>query len=266
MAGYLLYISYFLLGSLAGLLSGLLGVGGGVVVVPGFIWLFQLHHIPSQIIMQMAAGTSLGAMIVTATVSAYTHYRLGANFGKILYKMIPGLVVGTGCGVVLAYFLSSQGLKMIFGVLLLGVSLKDFFGHVSAETARVKQVKTYLIALASTTIGILSGMLGVGGGTLIIPFLEYCGIGIKRATSISTVCGLVVSLTGTVCFIVMGAHDSLLPRNSIGYVYLPAALAISISSPIFAVLGSHLHRYISVNLLKRIFSVFLMVVAIRLLT
>lgn len=260
------YGAYISLGIIAGTLSGLLGIGGGVIVVPGFIWLFAYQGISDSIIMHVAAGTSLAAMIVTAGCSLYAHYRRGAIFGAILYLMIPFLIIGTTAGAILAHFTHSYILKILFGLLLLAISAKEFFSEAEKTTQPLKNyLGKYGVMAGSSVIGMLSGLLGVGGGTVMIPFLGYCGITLRNAVSISVVCGLIVALIGTVTFILLGAHQPNLPPDSIGYVYLPACIGVSIGSPLFAFLGTMLHHRLKVTVLKKIFSVFLMVVGIRLL-
>lgn len=261
------YGPYVLLGIAAGTLSGLLGVGGGVIVVPGFIWLFQNQGIPSNIIMHMAAGTSLAAMIVTASCSLYAHYRRGAVLGTILYLMIPWLIIGTGCGALLAPFIHTHVLKILFGILIISISLSEFFKKEVAETVSPPAHLGVLgISLGSFIIGILSGLFGLGGGTLLIPFLQYCGIGMRNAVSISVACGLVVAITGTLSLMLTGFHQPNLPSHSLGYVYLPACIAVSVGSPIFAFIGAMLHHRLHVSILKKFFSVFLLVVGLHLLT
>lgn len=261
---HLLYFgSYVLLGIGAGTLSGLLGVGGGVIVVPGFIYLFQQQGIPSSILMHVAAGTSLSAMIVTTAASVYGHYRKGVHFGKILYYMVPGLILGTIAGVILGDFLHSEVLKKLFGILLLVQSFQLFFAPSGSAAGKNVTVGVVTITAGACAIGIVSGLLGVGGGVLMVPFLLYCGIGMRQAVAISALCGFVVAIIGTILFIFIGLSEVHLP-HSLGYIYWPACIGVSIGSPFFAVLGATLHHYLPITLLKRIFAVVLIVVAIQL--
>lgn len=262
----LTYGMYILLGAIAGFLSGLLGIGGGVIVVPGFIYLFEAQGISSNLIMHIAAGTSLASMIVTSSFSMYAHYRRGAVFGAILYIMIPGLIIGTGGGAVLAHFIHSHILKILFGFLVLIISFKQFFSSIFPKSdSTQKKIGYPKIVAGSGGIGLLSGLLGAGGGTLLIPFLEYCGLTMRNAVANSVGCGLVVAVTGTISFILTGYDQINLPTDSIGYIYLPALIGVSIGSPIFTFIGTKLHHYFRVAVLKRIFSVFLIFIGLRLL-
>lgn len=263
------YSLYIILGMFAGMLSGLFGVGGGIIVVPGFIALFEASHFSPNSIMHTAAGTSLAVMIFTASFSAYAHYRRGATF-DFLPKMIPGLIVGTAIGSVAGFYLHSEVLEVLFGLLLLWVSFREFFLSRSAkqsiaQSEKNKGVKNWLIVLGTAPIGILSGLLGVGGGTLLVPFLQRSGLDIRLAMSTSAACGFVVALIGTICFILVGYQEPNLPPYSLGFVYLPAVLGVSLSSPFFAFVGTALHHRMPVPLLRRFFSVFLFVVGIKLL-
>lgn len=262
------YGIYILLGIFAGTLSGLLGVGGGIIVVPAYIALFESYGFPSSIIMHCAAGTSLAAMIVTSAFSVYAHYRSGAEFGPILYKMIPGLVLGTAIGSILSFYSNSQVLRVLFGLLLIWVAFKEFFikgGKKLAEEEARKTPNSSIIIFGGSLIGVLSGMLGIGGGTMIVPFLQKCGMSIRRSISLSTVCGLVIAVTGTLGFILVGFNEINLPPYSLGFVYLPAALGVALGSPLFAFFGTYLHHRFKVTVLKRLFGVFVFVIGIKLL-
>jgi uncharacterized membrane protein YfcA len=259
------YGIYILLGTLAGTLSGLLGVGGGIIVIPAFLILFQSYGFSPEILMHCAAGTSLAAMIVTSGFAVFAHYRNGAQFGKVLYKMIPGLIIGTALGSIAGFYINSQVLRSLFGLFLIWVAFKEFFIKRAIREPSQKLPATRVVFSGASGIGIFSGLLGIGGGTMIVPFLEYIGIPIRRAISISTVCGLVIAVIGTISFILVGFNQPNLPPHSLGFVYLPAALGVSIGSPLFAFLGTYLHHRIKVTLLKRLFSIFVLIVGIKLL-
>lgn len=257
---------YLFLGMFAGILSGMFGVGGGIIVVPGFIALFEAYHFPQNSIMHCAAGTSLAAMIFTAAFSAFAHYRRGATF-DFLPKMIPGLIIGTAIGSIAGFYLHSEVLELLFGVLLLWVAFREFFVSISSQKSTSKPIaaKNWLIVLGTAPIGILSGLLGVGGGTLIVPFLQRAGLETRLAMSTSAACGFVVSLIGTICFILIGYEEPNLPPYNLGFVYLPAVLGVSLTSPLFAFVGTALHHRMQVSLLRRFFSIFLFIVGIKLL-
>lgn len=257
---------YVLLGIFAGTLSGLLGVGGGIIVVPAFIFLFGAYHFPSASIMHCAAGTSLASMIVTLLFSAYAHYRRGAKYSSVLSYMIPGLIIGTAAGSIAAFFIHSLVLEILFGLLLLCVSFKEFLlTYRQKLVIKTWPLPSWMLMLSAAFIGTLSGFLGVGGGTLTVPFLQRVGLDIRAAVSNSTLTGLVVAVTGTICFILIGYHQADLPARSVGFVYLPAAIGVSLTSPIFAFFGAYLHHHMKVIVLKRMFSVFLFIVGIKLL-
>lgn len=254
---------YVVVGVFAGLLSGLLGVGGGVVLVPSFIWMFEYQNFPSSLSMHMAAGTSLSAMIVTTAVSFYTHWKHGVHFGSVLFELLPGLLLGTVFGAFLAHHLHGHLLRIFFGLLIFTIALSEYFR--SEEVVSERKPDLFKMIAGSLGIGTTSGLIGVGGGTLMVPFLQRLHIPTRDAIGISTVGGFTIAVTGTLAFILLGLHVPHLPPHSLGYIYWPATLGVALGSPLFAILGAILSHRISVVLLKRIFSVFLIVIAIRLL-
>lgn len=263
----IIYGLYTLLGVLAGLFSGLLGIGGGVIVIPGFVWLFQSQGFANNLVMHLAVGTSLAAMVVTSAFSAYAHYRQrGALPESVLYLLLPGLIIGTASGALLAYFIHSEILKISFGLLML---LLAYYEYTSARKADEQtsaiSCGTCTFLPTSVGIGLLAGLLGVGGGTVTVPFLEYCGINMKKAVDISIVGALVCAITGAICFMLIGFNEPNLPKDSFGYIYLPAFLGVAIGSPIFTLIGTKWYQSLNVDRLKQIFSIFLLLIGLHLL-
>ncbi len=258
-----LVILFFFLGALAGLLSGLLGIGGGLVVVPGLAYLFQIEHAGASY-MHMAAGTSLAVMIFTTYRSLRAHLKRGVEFFPIYKQFAPGVVVGVIGGALLAHQLHADVLQIIFGVVVLLISINMLIGReVSANHNLPRPV---WMATFGVLIGGKSGLLGIGGGALTIPFLTYFNVSMRQAVVVSVAVGLTVACIGTASFILTGLHVPGLPKWSIGYVHLPAWAAVAAGSVTFAPLGAKFSHAINVKLLKRIFAVFLLIVGIRMLT
>lgn len=260
----LLFLSYFLIGVFAGILSGLLGIGSGVIVVPALAMMFMHQHFNSHLIMHMAAGTSLASMMVTTSRSLRGHMRRNIKFWDIYRKFMPGVIVGTMCGAVLAHFLHSNTLGIIFGIVVLLFGMYMFFQK-PRKLTKYRLPGTVGCSGVGFVIGGKSGLLGLGGGTFSIPFLTYCGVSMRQAVTVSSAIGATVAVIGTASFMLTGMHAENLPAWSTGYVYWPAWLGIIIGSLCFVPLGVKLSHKTSTLILRRVFGVFLLIVGVHML-
>lgn len=251
---------YLVIGAFAGIMAGLFGIGGGVVIIPALATIF-IHHvlIPPAYVMQMAVGTSLATVIITATSAMYTHHQHSAVVWPQVKKMIPGLTIGAVIGAVIAHFLASKYLSMIFSVFLVVTGVRMFLNSSSQNTT--KTFSDSAIKIGSLIIGVLSSILGVGGGTLLVPFLLRCNLDMYKATGTSVACGLSVSIVATICFMLTGWFSGIHLPWSTGYIYWPAFLGIAVASFLFAPVGAILAHKLPKEMLKRIFAVFLLIMA-----
>lgn len=240
---------YALTGAFTGFMSGVLGIGGGMIVVPALLFIFHhTHIIPPEAEMHAAAGSSLAIMIFTAISAVTAHSQRGDLLWPLFLKMCPGLLVGTISGALLADQLSTAWLKSIFGVLLVIIAVRMLL---TAHKEAVKKVISgWVNAVVSLFIGILSGLLGIGGGTFIIPYLSLCGVDAKKIPAVSSLSTLVVGLIGTVSFAVTGLNASDMPSFSTGYIFWPAVLWVSIPSILFAPVGAKMTYKLPVKQLK----------------
>ncbi|OQW93854.1 MAG: hypothetical protein BWK79_08940 [Beggiatoa sp. IS2] len=254
--------SLLLLGLVAGTLAGLLGVGGGVIIVPVLVWLFHDHpEIPTAHLMHMALATSLATIVFTAISSIRAHQQRQAILWSVVWQLTPGIIVGTVLGASVASFLSSDTLKTVFALFLLLIAGQLGFG---AHPASHRQLPQWLgTTFTGLIIGKISALLGVGGGSLTVPFLVWCNVPMRHAVGTSAACGLPIAIAGTLGYIVMGWHNS--PAWSTGYVYWPAVAAIVPTSLLFAPVGAKLAHSIPVTVLKRFFAVFLAIVSVKML-
>ncbi|QBR83182.1 sulfite exporter TauE/SafE family protein [Legionella israelensis] len=255
---------FALTGAFAGLMAGILGIGGGMVVVPALAFIFRHNQtVPPSLIMHVAAGTSLAVMIITSQASVRAHYRLGEILWPVYRRLWPGIVIGAVLGAILADLLPSHWLKIIFGVFLLIVAYKMFLDrHI---TRPHQYPRAWIHHFISGLIGVKSGLLGVGGGALIIPYLTYCGVDIRKIAAISSLCTMTVAVVGTLAFMVTGSNEPGLPAYSIGYVYWPAAFWVAIPSALFAPVGARLTYVLPVAQLKNGFIVFLLLASLDML-
>jgi len=247
----------------AGLLAGLLGVGGGLIIVPALLWLFALQGLETPHLMQLAVGTSLASIVFTSLSSIYAHHQHRAVLWPKVLALTPGILVGALLGALLADQLASQQLTTLFALFEVLVALQMWFGRTPQQQQR--QLSNGVMNLAGVFIGAFSALIGIGGGTLTVPFLSAINTPIRHAVATSAACGLPIALAGAVGFIVIGWDNPQLPAGSWGYLYPPALLGIVISSVLFAPLGAKLAHRLPTVLLKRFFAGFLLILGLKLL-
>ena len=259
-----IFFLYMLCGAAAGLLSGLIGIGGGLVVVPLLNMIFRLQgDFPPGLIMHLAVGTSLSSILFTALSSARSHARRGGVLWDYVKGLAPAIEVGTLCAAWLASRMSTAGLRIFFVVFLLFVAtqmLFDFYPH-----PRKAMPGRAALAAAGFTIGGVSSLVGLGGGSMSVPFLRWCGVQMRQAVGTSAAISWPIAVSGTLGFIFVGWTAPDLPGWSLGYVNLPATLGIACSSVFFAPLGVKLAHTLPVPVLRRFFAVFLYVTAAEML-
>ncbi|WP_372717982.1 sulfite exporter TauE/SafE family protein [Immundisolibacter sp.] len=259
----MILLAYLAVGALAGLIAGMLGLGGGVVIVPALALAFPLLGIPADVLMHLAIGTSLAVIVPTSMSSSYAHYRRGAVDGPLLRLMLPGLLTGAVLGGLLADTLPSDLLKRVFGAFVLAVSIQIFFNATAPGRRPLPRAAGLMVT--STVIGTASTLLGIGGGSLTVPFLTYCQVDMRRAVATSSACGLVLGVAGAATFLWAGRDHPGLPPGAWGYVYWPAFIGIAVASVATAPVGARLAHSLPVILLKRVFAVLLASAGIRLL-
>lgn len=263
----LVIATYLAVGSVAGVLAGLLGIGGGLIIVPALAWVFQESGFPASALMHMAVGTSLATILATTASSVRAHHAQGAVRWDLAARLTPGVMAGPLAGAALAAGLSTRWMSGLFGVLELLVggymlAKRDRGpGEVEAPTSVPGTLK---LVLAGAVIGTVSGVAGIAGGTLTVPLLVHWRVPVAQAIATSAAVGLPIGLSGSLGFVVTG-WDEALPGGSLGYVYLPAVLGIALTSVTCAPLGARLTHRLPTRVLRRIFAVFLLLVGIRLL-
>jgi uncharacterized membrane protein YfcA len=257
------WLLYILIGAGAGLLAGLLGVGGGIVLVPAFTFIFAAEHFDPAHSIHLALGTSLAVITFTSLSSLRAHHGHGAVDWLVVRRITPGIVCGTLVGSVFAAQLSSMFLKGFFVAFQYTVALQMFFnfrpkGHRELPGALGTN-------LAGGIIGGISSLVGIGGGTMSVPFMLWCNVAMHRAIGTSSAIGFPIALAGTAGYLVNGLGIASLPKMSIGFIYLPALFCVAIVSILTAPIGARLTHKLPVSRLKRFFAFFLLVVATKLL-
>lgn len=256
---------YVLLGVLSGLLGGALGLGGGVVIVPGLLLVFHLRGLTGNMA-QLAVATSLATIIVTSVGAVRAHHQRGSLRWPLVFRLSGGIVVGAFAGAFIADWLSGPRLTQLFGVFAVLVAVQMMTSNWRKVPAGLPErvPGTPVLVAAGGGIGLVSSLFGIGGGSLTVPFMNACRVRMQEAVAVSSACGLPIALAGCVGFIIAGWDNPHLPPGSLGYVYLPAAVGIGIASYPMARVGAGLAHRLPAATLKRIFAVVLCVIGARL--
>lgn len=253
---------YLLAGIAAGILSGLFGLGGGVIIVPVLLILFGIQGVDPAASMHMAVASSLAIIVMTSLSSVRSHWRRGGVRWNIAGAMTPGIVLGALAGALLAAWISGELLRLIFASFLLAVALRMALSRDIQRTLSLPGSAG--LGAAGGGIGLISALVGIGGGSLTVPFLAKCGIGMREAVGTSAACGLPIALAGTLGYVLSGWGNPLVPDWSSGYVFWPAVLAVAVTSTLLAPVGAMLSYRLPAILLRRLFAMLLGLMAIRL--
>jgi uncharacterized protein len=258
------FIAYLAIGALSGVLAGLFGVGGGAVMVPALMLLFGALGIGGDWMAHLAVGTSLATIIGTGAASTLAHHRRGGVRWDIVWPLAPGIVIGALAGAALAGWIPGLWLQRIFAVFLASVGVRLLMTSTPAVSASHPLPGHAGLVTVGGGIGMLSSLVGIGGGTLTVPFLSRHGLEMRQAVGTSAACGLPIALAGALGFVLTGWGRPGLPAFSTGFVYWPAVLTMLIASMPIAPLGARLAHALPVTLLKRLFGVLLLLIAMRL--
>ncbi len=252
------------MGGLAGVMAGLLGIGGGALIVPVLVMVFERQGVNPAIIMQLALGTSLATIVFTAISSVLAHQKRGAVNWALFWQITPGIVVGTLLGSFVADALSSQALRWMFVVFMFAVAAQMSRGTM-VTAAHAKLPGRTGVSIAGSIIGVASALFGIGGGSLSVPFQTWCGVPAKQAVATSSAIGLPIALAGTVGYVTAGFGEAGLPPWSIGYVVLPAFAGVVAGSTLAAPFGARLAHRLSDATLRRVFALFVTLLGLRML-
>ncbi len=256
-------VLYLAVGAVAGVLAGLLGVGGGLVIVPALMFSFQAQGFEPAVLMHMAVGTSLLTIVFTSLSSIRAHHRRGAVIWALVRRLAPGIVVGGLLGAAIADLMPGEILRRVFAVFVLLVAAELGFGSPPAPHRALPG--TLGMGVAGVVIGAVSAVVGIGGGSLTVPFLAWCNVAVRSAVAVSAACGLPIALSGSLGFLLTGLGEAGLPTWSTGYLYWPAMLGIAVASVLTAPYGARLAHQLPGGVLRRVFAVFLAAVGARLL-
>lgn len=249
-------------GAGAGIIAGLLGVGGGIVVVPVLYHLFTQLGVDESVRMKVAVGTSLATIVATAWSSASAHWKRGTVDPAFLRGYGPVIVAGVLLGSVVAALVRGPVLTAVFAVVALVVAAQIAFGNPRWRLGET--LPTGLARLGiGTAIGALSAMMGIGGGTMTVPVMTMYGYSVHRAVGTAAAMGFIIGVPGALGFVVGGWDVAGRPPGSLGYVSLIGLALVAPTSMLLAPLGARLAHRLDTTLLRRVFAVFLGLTSLR---
>jgi len=257
------WLSFAVVGIFAGISAGLLGLGGGLVSVPALLYLFKFYGLADTHLMHIAVSTSLMAIIVTSFSSLIAHHRHHNVDWILMRRLSIGLALGGFLGAYSATLFSSQLLQRIFAVYAFMMSIRIWVSLPVLAVSKTLLKQRYLF-VAGSLFGSISALVGMGGGTMVVPYLLLSGQTIQRAIGTSAACAFPIAVSGVLGFIIFGQAYIPSGQGQIGFVNWQAFLGMISTSVIFAPLAAKWAKNLPVRLLEHIFSLVLMAVSISL--
>ncbi len=256
--------AYLSLGLFVGFFSGLLGIGGGLIMVPVLAYLFEVQHVSQENTLHLALGTSMATILFTSVFSAYQHHMHRAVNWDAFRYITPGILLGTGIGAIVVSHVPTHWLTIFF-VLFVYFAAVQMWAGFKPEATRDYPTRTG-VTIAGMVIGSISSLVSIGGGVLSVPYLVWHKQPLRYAIATSAALGFPIALGGTAGYIANGMiSGNGLPPNSLGYVYLPVLMWLVIGTMITAPVGAKTTHRVPVNTLKKVFAVFLFLLASKML-
>ena len=251
-------------GSFAGFVAGLLGIGGGMIIVPVVLWVLQMKGLGGiEHAQHLAVGTSFAIMVFTTFSSVMAQQRKGSVDWAVVRRMAPGMVVGVMIGSMLAKRLSNEALQVFFIVFVVLVALKTLTDAKPKPTRSLPGPAG--LAAVGSLFGMASSWVGIGGGSLSVPFMLYCNVPVRTAVGTSAGLAWPIAVAGAVGYLYSGWNVAGLPEGALGFWYLPAVAVLSVATMLFAPLGVKAAHKLPPEKLKLAFGVLLLVIAARML-
>ena len=261
----LMLLVFLGLGAVAGVLAGLLGVGGGLVLVTALAWLLPAQGVvPSQAAMHAALATSLASIVFTAMSSARAHAQRGSVLWPTVVWMVPGILIGGWLGSRVAIGLDGMWLRWGVAVYCLVAAAQMLLSRPQVTGDAHIVPRGPAMSAAGGVIGVMSALVGIGGGSMTVPLLTWRDVPPVRAVGTSSACGIFIGIASALGY-ALNAPPGALPQHAIGYVYLPAAVCVAAASILLAPLGTRIAHAVSGPMLKRVFALFLLAVGTSLL-
>jgi len=260
----LLILELAMLGLCTGVLAGLLGIGGGMIMVPFITIILSGRGVAPNLAVKMAIATSMATILFTSISSVRAHHKRGAVRWDLVKRLAPGIILG---GVVASFgvfaMLKGSWLALVFAAFVSFSATQMFLDKKPAPTRQVPG--TIGLIGAGSVIGFLSGLVGAGGGFVSVPFMTWCNVAIHNAVATSAALGFPIALANVVGYVISGQSVQNLPPHSVGYIWLPALAVIASCSVLTAPLGARLAHKLPVKQLKRVFASILYLLALYIL-
>lgn len=247
------------LGAAVGFAAGLLGIGGGMLLVPFITLLLSTHGFPKELIVHVAIATSLATIMFTSISSLRAHHKHGAVLWNIVGLLAPGILIGSWVGPWIGKQMNSSMLAIVFGGFVTLSATQMLLDRKPAASRNLPNRPGMFGA--GGIIGLLSGLVGAGGGFISVPFMAWCNVKIHNAVATSAALGFPIALAGTLSNIYYGMNKPGLPPGSLGFIYLPALLIISLGSVVSAPFGARTAHSLPVKSLKKMFALMLYALA-----
>lgn len=247
------------LGAAIGFAAGLLGIGGGMLAVPFMVMLFTAQKFPPQHIVHMAIATSLATIMFTSVSSMRAHHKRGAVLWPVVKLLAPGILLGSLFGAKIAGALPARWLTLIFA-LFVGVSATQLLLGRKPKPTRQLPGSAGMFG-AGGAIGLLSAIVGAGGGFLSMPFMLWCNVSMHNAVATSAALGFPIAAAGTIGYVISGWHLTGITPGAVGYIHVPALLTLVAASVTTAPLGARVAHSLDTGRLKRVFAMLLYLIA-----
>jgi uncharacterized protein len=256
--------AYLATGAAVGFLAGLLGIGGGMVMVPALVFIFDAKGFPSGHMMHFALATAITTIVFTSISSVRAHHRLGAVDWPTVRSLAPGIVTGSFVAAVVAGMVPSRPLAIFFTAFLFYTATQMLLQR-QPKPGRTLPGAAGLFG-AGTVIGGFSSVLGAGGAFLSVPFLTWCNMALRRAIGTAAAIGFPIAVAGAAGYVIQGMRVEGLPDGFVGYIYLPALVPIVIVSMLVAPWGARVAQRLPIARLRTVFAVMLYLLGLRMLT
>ena len=250
------FIACAFLGAIVGFFAGLLGIGGGLIIVPVLAYLLPFFGVSPELAFPMAIATSLASIMFTSTSAAIAHHKNGNIPWHIAKSISITLAIGAVLGAIVAGSLTLEALTMFFASAVFALAFYMFLS-IKIEKSRPLPA-SWVLQIIGLIIGFIASLMGIAGGAILVPILMYFSLTMRQAIGIATATGILVALFGALGYVLIAPEQASLPAWSVGYIYSPALLGIILTSSLFAPVGVKVAGVLPIRYLKKGFAVFLM--------
>ena len=254
---------YLPIGAVVGFMAGLLGIGGGMVLVPILVFVFEANHFAPEHLMHMALATAMATIPFTSVSSVRAHHSRGGVDWRIVTGLLPGLLSGAALGTLVAGKVPGRPLALFFAAFLFYAATTMFFDLMPKGTRSLPGRAG--LAFVGAIVSFLASFIAAGAALMTIPFMAWCNVPLRRAVGTASAIGFPLSLAASVGYAIAGLQAGGLPQYSLGYIYLPALGMIAVASVLTAPLGARVSQKMPVRQLRIVFALTLYVLAARML-